>query len=300
MADRVVSQELTEKIVQFQEVTGTEDMEAAWRQLERHGWDLVAAVQDHLTVNDSTTFKAAAAKKGSSSMEGDSGGGATPPMAAPEGVPGPSSPSGSPPSPPPPGGSTERQATPGVHQATTTASHAGIVRRGVRSLLPPLSGWGLLGWGYYLMTLPLRLTLTSLSSILLFLYRIVYPYPRRLSPHHIPTVTDPLEDVLRFIREYEAEYGTHHPAFFQGSYSQALSHAKTELKFLLVYLHCADHQDTPFFCRTMLSDATLIEYINTMVFWGCSVTSSEGYRVSQAMRENSYPFLAVVVLRTAA
>lgn len=34
-----------------------------------------------------------------------------------------------------------------------------------------------------------------------------------------------------------------------------------------------------------------------MVFWGCSVTSAEGYRVSQALRENSYPFLALVVLR---
>ncbi|XP_063851971.1 FAS-associated factor 2-like [Scylla paramamosain] len=141
------------------------------------------------------------------------------------------------------------------------------------------------------MTLPLRFTLASLSSLVLFLYRIVYPYPRRL--------TDPLEDVLRFIREYEAEHGSQHPAFFQGSYSQALSHAKTELKFLLVYLHCADHQDTPFFCRSILSDPALVEYINTsMVFWGCSVTSPRGLpRVSQAMRENSYPFLALVVLR---
>lgn len=69
-----------------------------------------------------------------------------------------------------------------------------------------------------------------------------------LAPFH-PTVTDPLDDVLRFIREYETEYGQQHPAFFQGSYSQALSHAKSELKFLLVYLHCADHQDTPVFCR---------------------------------------------------
>lgn len=152
------------------------------------------------------------------------------------------------------------------------------------------SGWGLLGWGYYLITLPLRFTLASISSLLLLIYRIVYPGPRRL--------TDPLEDVLQFIREYEAEYGTQHPSFFQGSYSQALSHAKTELKFLLVYLHCADHQDTPFFCRSILSDPSLLDYINTsMVFWGCSVTSPEGYRVSQAMRENSYPFLALVVLR---
>ncbi|XP_053633739.1 FAS-associated factor 2 isoform X5 [Cherax quadricarinatus] len=114
----------------------------------------------------------------------------------------------------------------------------------------------------------------------------------------LTTVTDPLGDVLRFIGEYENEYGQQHPAFFQGSYSQALSHAKSELKFMLVYLHCADHQDTPVFCRTTLSDPNLVEYVNnTMVFWGCSVTTAEGYRVSQALRENAYPFLALIVLR---
>lgn len=150
-------------------------------------------------------------------------------------------------------------------------------------------------------------------------------------------VTDPLGDVLAFIADYETEYGTQHPAFFQGSYSQALAHAKAELKFLLVYLHCHDHQHTPQFCRyvvgvvvkillahilmqallqagesiyiyshlylfsslrSTLSDVSLMEYVNSnMVFWGCCVTSPEGYRVSQALRENSYPFLALVVLR---
>lgn len=50
--------------------------------------------------------------------------------------------------------------------------------------------------------------------------------------------------------------------------------------------------------RSTLSDVSLMEYVNSnMVFWGCCVTSPEGYRVSQALRENSYPFLALVVLR---
>ena len=34
-----------------------------------------------------------------------------------------------------------------------------------------------------------------------------------------------------------------------------------------------------------------------MLFWGCSVRRQEGHRVSQALRENSYPILAVIVLR---
>ena len=77
-----------------------------------------------------------------------------------------------------------------------------------------------------------------------------------------------------------------------------LNEAKRELKFLLVYLHSEDHQDTEKFCRNTLTNPQVINYINEgMLFWGCSVKSPEGYRVSQALRETGYPFLAVIVLR---
>ena len=62
-------------------------------------------------------------------------------------------------------------------------------------------------------------------------------------------VTDPVGDVLAFIRLYEEKYGHQHPVFYQGTYSQALNDAKQELRFLLVYLHCEEHQDTANFCR---------------------------------------------------
>merc|ERR1712020_97004 len=34
-----------------------------------------------------------------------------------------------------------------------------------------------------------------------------------------------------------------------------------------------------------------------VIVWACSVDTKEGYRVSQALRESSYPFLALIVLR---
>ncbi|XP_071523686.1 FAS-associated factor 2 isoform X2 [Panulirus ornatus] len=255
-----LTQEHTEKIVQFQEVTGTEDLAEARSQLENHAWDLEAAVQDHLALRESPP----STPRASPQEMVDRGGGD-------EGE-------GN-------GDDVRRDET--GEGMNSTQGYRNTDRGG---LFPAWPQGSLLSWGYYLITLPFRITFSSLSSLFLFVYRIVYPYPRRL--------TDPLGDVLRFIGEYESEYGQQHPAFFQGSYSQALSHAKSELKFLLVYLHCADHQDTPFFCRTTLSDPSLVEYVNnSMVFWGCSVTTAEGYRVSQALRENSYPFLALIVLR---
>uniref|UniRef100_A0A286XFH2 Fas associated factor family member 2 n=1 Tax=Cavia porcellus TaxID=10141 RepID=A0A286XFH2_CAVPO len=52
---------------------------------------------------------------------------------------------------------------------------------------------------------------------------------------------------------------------------RALNDAKRELRFLLVYLHGDDHQDSDEFCRNTL--------------------------FSQALRENTYPFLAMIMLK---
>ena len=109
----------------------------------------------------------------------------------------------------------------------------------------------------------------------------------------------PEEDVGEFLSEFNAKYGRDHVAFHTGSYSRALEEAKRDLKFLLVYLHCPSHQDTKSFCQDTLASPGLAEFIANMnvIVWACSVDTTEGYRVSQALRESSYPFLALIVLR---
>jgi FAS-associated factor 2 len=111
-------------------------------------------------------------------------------------------------------------------------------------------------------------------------------------------VTDPTGNVISFIQEYNETFGDQHPTFYPGTYSQVLNEAKKDLKFLLVYLHCNDHQDTNKFCRQTLCSPSVMEFINSnCLMWACSVNSLEGYRVSQALRENTYPFLAIIVQR---
>nr|WMH04084.1 ubiquitin regulatory X domain containing protein 8 [Sinonovacula constricta] len=150
---------------------------------------------------------------------------------------------------------------------------------------------GLVQWGYFVISFPFRFMYTTLLDIIRFAFQLFRPDPRR-------NVTDPVGDVERFITNYNEKYGTDHPVFYQGSYSQALNDAKRELRFLLVYLHGQDHQDTDTFCRRTLGDQQIINFVNTsMLFWACDTNSPEGYRVSQALRENTYPFLALVVLR---
>uniref|UniRef100_A0A8C4TIB6 Fas associated factor family member 2 n=1 Tax=Erpetoichthys calabaricus TaxID=27687 RepID=A0A8C4TIB6_ERPCA len=124
-----------------------------------------------------------------------------------------------------------------------------------------------------------------------FALRFIRPDPRA-------RVTDPIGDVVSFINSFEEKYGRLHPVFYQGTYSQALNDAKRELRFLLVYLHGDEHQDTDEFCRNTLCTEEVVNFVNTrMLFWACSTAKPEGYRVSQALRENTYPFLAMIMLK---
>uniref|UniRef100_A0A4X1SJC8 FAS-associated factor 2 n=1 Tax=Sus scrofa TaxID=9823 RepID=A0A4X1SJC8_PIG len=150
---------------------------------------------------------------------------------------------------------------------------------------------GLLGWGYYLIMLPFRFTYYTILDIFRFALRFIRPDPRS-------RVTDPVGDIVSFMHSFEEKYGRAHPVFYQGTYSQALNDAKRELRFLLVYLHGDDHQDSDEFCRNTLCAPEVISLINTrMLFWACSTNKPEGYRVSQALRENTYPFLAMIMLK---
>uniref|UniRef100_A0A6I8PVD6 FAS-associated factor 2 n=1 Tax=Xenopus tropicalis TaxID=8364 RepID=A0A6I8PVD6_XENTR len=150
---------------------------------------------------------------------------------------------------------------------------------------------GLLGWGYYLIMLPFRITYYTLLDIFRFAVRFIRPDPRS-------RVTDPVGDVVSFIQLFEEKYGRIHPVFYQGTYSQALNDAKQELRFLLVYLHGEDHQDSDDFCRNTLCIPEVTNFLNSrMLFWACSTNKPEGFRVSQALRENTYPFLAMIMLK---
>ncbi|XP_058808418.1 FAS-associated factor 2 [Phymastichus coffea] len=113
-----------------------------------------------------------------------------------------------------------------------------------------------------------------------------------------PVSLDPVQDVMNFIRAYEEQCGTSHPVFYQGSYSQALSDAKQELRFLLVYLHKDENQEIDQWCRNTLGNSELVRFVNThTLFWACNVKSGEGYKVAEALRAGTYPFLAVIVLK---
>ena len=108
---------------------------------------------------------------------------------------------------------------------------------------------------------------------------------------------DPLSDVREFRNQFNLKYSENHFEFFPGTYGDALKKAKSEIRFLLVYLHSPGHYNTDRFCRDTLSSdmvtCLLMQY--NVLFWGVSVRSHEGMRVSKIMHENTYPFMALIL-----
>lgn len=86
--------------------------------------------------------------------------------------------------------------------------------------------------------------------------------------------------------------------FYQGTYAQVLNDAKHELKFLAVYLHSDSSSETTNFCRNTLADPEVIEFIsNNMLFWGCDVSTPEGYRVSHTINTRTNPAVVLIGVR---
>jgi FAS-associated factor 2 len=177
--------------------------------------------------------------------------------------------------------------------------------RNNRNAVVPI-GHTLFSWGVYLLTLPLRMTYRTVSSVFSVVLSILgfsdddfNSLDRRRRAQILSSNTRPEQDVGEFLQEFNSQYTQDHVPFHSGSYSNALEEAKKDLKFLLVYLHCPSHQDTSQFCQQTLASPIMKDFaarLNVIV-WACSVDTPEGYRVSQALRETAYPFLALIVLR---
>lgn len=152
-----------------------------------------------------------------------------------------------------------------------------------------------ISWFMYIVTFPTRVINTGLNLIWSFVSSLLGFNANR----SLRQSSNGSADVDKFVRDYDQCYGGQHPPFHRSGYNQVLEAAKRDLRFLLVYLHSDQHQDTDHFCRHVLSSNEVRQQISdsNIIFWGCSVSLPEGHRVSQALRENTYPFLAMIVLR---
>lgn len=108
----------------------------------------------------------------------------------------------------------------------------------------------------------------------------------------------PKDAALRFIRDFEEEYGAHELPFFENGYAQALDAAKRDLKFLLVILLSPEHDDTTSFVRETLLDPSVVNFVknpeNNVLLWAGTVQDAEAYQVSAALSCAKFPFSAII------
>ncbi|MCO5557003.1 hypothetical protein L7F22_010558 [Adiantum nelumboides] len=103
-------------------------------------------------------------------------------------------------------------------------------------------------------------------------------------------------EALDFVRSFEREYGDYHPAFETTSFMDALRRARDQYKFLFVYLHSPDHENTPPFVGQTLCSELVVQFLNeNFIVWGGNIRASEGYRMSNSLKASTFPFCAVVM-----
>ncbi|EFO16453.2 UBX domain-containing protein [Loa loa] len=148
-------------------------------------------------------------------------------------------------------------------------------------------------WAVTLVKLPFFIAYQSLFELVSFLWSLFRAPPL--------AVADSRGDVRHFIDEFNARFGDSNNGirFFTGSYDDAINECKNSLRFMIVYLHNPSHESCERFVRETLLSYQMKHFLdrNEILLWGVSVRSQEGYKVSMALRENTYPFLGLLCMR---
>ncbi|KAJ3188256.1 FAS-associated factor 2 [Gaertneriomyces sp. JEL0708] len=147
-----------------------------------------------------------------------------------------------------------------------------------------------------LLAFPVVFPLKFLWAILRFAARLLSPTSTIPRPSGSISLENSRVATQRFIREFERTYSVTHPDFFQGSYEQALQKTKTELRYMLVYLHSNQQDATPDFCSGVLGSQELVIFLaeREIMVWAADVHTSHGYQTGVTLGATRFPFLALV------
>ncbi|CAM9501056.1 unnamed protein product [Chrysoparadoxa australica] len=140
-----------------------------------------------------------------------------------------------------------------------------------------------------ILAVPIRLALSTLSYAL-------KPLTYMLGAEEPPK--DGSASARRFISNFEVEYGRERcPDFLPESYREAVAKSAAEHRFLAVYLHSPLHEDTPRFCKTLISEAVLPFLNDNLLLWGGSVWHADAYAASLMLGVSQYPFMCLLICK---
>lgn len=154
------------------------------------------------------------------------------------------------------------------------------------------------------------LALYKISALALYIITTVFPFIKKITDRYSlnrhssrsePKGIDPSHVARNFISDFNNFYlNDNRIDFFEGGYTSALYIAKRDARFLLVYLHSDEHDDTNTFVNETLLHESFIKFLqeHNILIWGGNVRESEAYQVSNALGVSKYPFLGLLSLKT--
>ncbi|ORX99014.1 UBX-domain-containing protein [Basidiobolus meristosporus CBS 931.73] len=142
-------------------------------------------------------------------------------------------------------------------------------------------------------TFPVTLVWGVLGGLMTLLYSSLVPLDETSTQDEIGNSRIV---ALEFIQEFEENYGGARPEFFVGGYSEALSRAKQEAKYLLVVLLTDGPEVNRTFCRNTLASVKLVEFLreHRIIVWGGNTSESEAYQVSKTLQATAFPFVGLL------
>jgi FAS-associated factor 2 len=165
----------------------------------------------------------------------------------------------------------------------------------------------------YMLQMLLYVPLVALQKVTVAAFLVIstlFPTLRRVTERYShsrqgsrsePKGVDPVQVARNFISDFNMFHRNDDKIdFFEGGYTTALYIAKRDARFLMVYIHSDENDDTKEFVENTLLDDKVLEFINghNILVWGGNVLESEAYQVSNAIGASKYPFVGLLCLKS--
>lgn len=253
-----------DKLAYFQAITGLEDPDLCREILSAHDWDLEQAISSFTGSNSDVPSSSTAAPLNDAV--------------------------------------TTTTTTPTTTQSDVTES--GLVARGAAA--PAGLAWKIITLPFSIISGSLGLVsgaiglgMWAAGGVLSYSLGMIGLNSNRNNNGPLVPVSGAGAEAAEFVADFERCYGNRRPNFVAEGFMDALQRSRYEFKLLFVYLHSADHPDTPSFCEGTLCSPVLVDFVNeNFVAWGGSIRSSEGFKMSNSLKASRFPFCAVVMAAT--
>jgi len=256
-----ISPQQTEKLIQFQDLTGIEDMGQCKELLKSNNWDLEVSVQHHLVQQEHPE----------DSFHPNGGLPQLPPI-----IPQPS------PSPP-------------LRPMREPPVNINPIDQRIYSVVPRRNPVGFFDWTSFLILLPFRFFYSAFYDILSFVYRLFRPDPRLMVTDPLGDV---MQLINSYDAKYGPVHPVFYQGTYAQALNAAKQELTFLIVYL--HSDNNSDCDT-FCRTTLGDAAVIDLVNARTLFWICGVETAEGYRVSRALQRRNagalYPFVAIIVLR---